>query len=86
MGQRGGTGAREQKTIFGKESPAAPEFHDYRAEELIKDGKYDEAQKYLLDMAEIAKRDGDAKRVTTYRYYYNRIEELRKGGKDGSRK
>ena len=86
MGRTGGTGAREQKTVFGKESPTAPEFRDYRAEELIDEGKYDEAEKYLREMAEIAKREGDAKRVTTYRYYYNRIVEFRKDTSGGSRK
>ena len=67
-----------KKTVFGKENPDAPEFRDYHAEELIEEAKYDEAEKYLRDMAAIAKKDEDAKRITTYRYYFNRIQELKK--------
>jgi hypothetical protein len=66
-----------KQTVFGKENPDAHEFRDYHAEELIEEARYEDAEVYLREMAEIAKRDGDAKRVTTYRYYYNKIQELK---------
>lgn len=56
--------------------PDAPEFRDYRAEELINDEEFDEAEAYLKDMAAIARKEGNEKRITTYRFYYGKLKEL----------
>ena len=68
--------------------PDAPEFRDYRAEELIDDGKYEEAETYLKDMAAMARKEGAEKRITTYRFYYGKLKELmaeRKRREEGTR-
>ncbi|MEP0815206.1 MAG: hypothetical protein HRF49_11165 [bacterium] len=57
--------------------PDAPEFRDYRAEDLLDERKYKEAEEYLRQMADIAKAEGNNRRLTTYRYYFGRLIEFR---------
>jgi len=72
-------GSEDKKTMHGgPDWPDAPEFRDYHAEDLIEQRKFDEAEAYLRDMAKIARADDDEKRITTYRYYYKKMTDLRK--------
>lgn len=73
-----GRGVPGAQTYESREDkwPDAPEFRDYRAEELIDDEKFDEAEVYLKDMAAIARKEGNEKRITTYRFYYGKLKEL----------
>jgi hypothetical protein len=60
-------------TGAGMAAEGYPHFADSRAEALLSQRRFDEAQEYLLDLYTVAAKDGDVRGRDTYRHYLSQI-------------
>jgi hypothetical protein len=64
--------------------PPRNDFKDVEIEQLIAEGDFDEARKYLLKMLKIAREVGDGQSESNFMLYEQRIEDAEKASKEGN--